>query len=878
MSIIKNKEIYDTAQGNPVEVLNKYLAELDKSIANTTKLMVGLEPAIKNVNSTAGGKGAKTLTENIDKLNTATETLNKQNATRTKINNQIKKSEQQLVDLYEDEAQQLAEVKLELQERRAEMKKTAKDNKVAKDSLVGLNIELSKLRKKYDELSKAQRNDAKVGGKLLKNIEELDAETKQLSASTGRHQKEVGNYPKLFGGAGLSMKSLVGEFKNMGAQLLSAGSIIGGVMLLINGLKVLNVASKEIVQISKQLQGSFDLTKQEAKTTAAQIRALAATFDEDYNSVIKAATAVSKELDISVQEATDRIQEGFLKGSNTGGEFLNILQEYPAQFRAAGIDAETTFAIINQTAKEGIYSDKGIDAIKEGGLRLRENTKAVKEALAPLSESTRLQIEQEIAAGRSFDAIKLVSEALNDTSLTAEQTQKIIADVFGGAGEDAGLRYLKTLKDIDSTLEDVEVQASASKQSTLKLNQGWNDLVSGVAGNNVLTDYFINVKNTIGGILTDLGTLFDSTELKAKKLQTRQERQDAANKAAAQKRAEELKKQAAQDAIDEENRKKRFEEWKKRQAVIDANNTKELAHLIARTSLRDKEIEAIDRKADKEAENHIRFIQNLEEEDDALIQFQDVAAARELEADKRLLEGKAAIKEEAAKALRDITISNFNAEQDEKIAKIQVDAEREQQLLQDKLDNNLISQEEFEKKSKQIKDKAARESAKAERKKALFAIGINTIASVAKTFATLGWPAGIIPALAAASLGAIQLAKVAATPLPLKDGTEYVHGAGTETSDSIPAMLSKGERVVPSNINKLLGNISNDDLPAMLNANFQANDNSRIENALNKSNILNQRMVSLLENSIDSYIDNGVLHIIRKDGTGTEEIIQNEKI
>ena len=844
MSIIKNKEIYDTTQGNPVEVLNKYLAELDKSIANTTKLIVGLETAIKNVNSTAGGKGAKTLTENIDKLNTATETLNKQNATRTKINEQIKKSEKQLVDLYEDEAQQLAEVKLELQERRAELKKQAKDNKVAKDSLVGLNIELSKLRKKYDELSKAQRNDAKVGGALLKNIEELDAETKQLSASTGRHQKEVGNYPKIFGGAGLSMKSLVGEFKNMGAQLLSAGSIIGGITLLINGLKALNLASKEIIDIEKQLNSSFDLSAQASKNTAAQIRALAGTFDEDYNQVIKAATAVSKELDISVQEATDRIQEGFLKGSNTGGEFLDILQEYPAQFRAAGIDAETTFAIINQTAKEGLYSDKGIDAIKEGGLRLRENNKAVKEALSPLKESVRLQIEQELAANNSFGAIQLVSEALNDTSLSAEQTQKIIADVFGGAGEDAGLRYLQTLKDIDTTLDDVAVTASESEQSTLKLNQGWNDLVSGVAGNNVLTDYFNNVKNTIGGILTDLGTLFDSTELKAKKIQSGQERRDAANKVAAQKKAEELKKQAAQDLLDEEARKIRFAEWQKRQAVIDANNNKEANFLRTRIALRDKEIEAIDKQAEKELEEQERLIENLEEEAEIKIEFQDaeLATQEQHEADKL------AIQKDFAKKSEDIFINTIQLA-GEALGTLLSDSETSFKDFSKALLITLISSVE-----KIIQLSIAQ-------------ILAREIAS--KSFAGIA-SAAILSGLVKATFSGIK-----AGVSNFAEGTEYVEGPGTETSDSIPAMLSKGERVVPAKINKLLGNISNEDLIQLTNQNINNSDNQRVENLLDESNRLNKQMVDMYKNSVSTYVDNGKLYLIKLDGSGIQEITQN---
>lgn len=90
-----------------------------------------------------------------------------------------------------------------------------------------------------------------------------------------------------------------------------------------------------------------------------------------------------------------------------------------------------------------------------------------------------------------------------------------------------------------------------------------------------------------------------------------------------------------------------------------------------------------------------------------------------------------------------------------------------------------------------------RQNAAIQKSIALFEIGINTAASIAKTAAELGFPAAIpFVALAAAS-GAAQAAVVATTPLPgFKDGVVGIDGPGTSTSDSIPAMLSKDESVI----------------------------------------------------------------------------------
>jgi len=53
-----------------------------------------------------------------------------------------------------------------------------------------------------------------------------------------------------------------------------------------------------------------------------------------------------------------------------------------------------------------------------------------------------------------------------------------------------------------------------------------------------------------------------------------------------------------------------------------------------------------------------------------------------------------------------------------------------------------------------------------QRKGALFEIAVSTAVAIAKTFATLGFPAGVLPAAAVAAIGAAQAAIVASRPMP----------------------------------------------------------------------------------------------------------------
>ena len=65
-------------------------------------------------------------------------------------------------------------------------------------SYYALNAELVQTRKNYKELTPAERENAEVGGVMLKRIQELDAQLKALDADMGQYQRNVGNYASAF--------------------------------------------------------------------------------------------------------------------------------------------------------------------------------------------------------------------------------------------------------------------------------------------------------------------------------------------------------------------------------------------------------------------------------------------------------------------------------------------------------------------------------------------------------------------------------------------------------------------------------------------------------------------------------------------------------
>ena len=96
-----------------------------------------------------------------------------------------------------------------------------------------------------------------------------------------------------------------------------------------------------------------------------EVQAVADSFNADFRETLIATNALSKQFGISANEALQLVKDGFLSGADANGEFLDTLKEYPAYFKEAGISADQFVAIVAQTNKMGIFSDKGVDAIKE---------------------------------------------------------------------------------------------------------------------------------------------------------------------------------------------------------------------------------------------------------------------------------------------------------------------------------------------------------------------------------------------------------------------------------------------------------------------------------------------------------------------------------
>lgn len=273
-----------------------------------------------------------------------------------------------------------------------------------------------------------------------------------------------------------------------------------GIAGVVAGFKWWYDYNKGLMEATKLTKDFTGLSGSELKGVRNEVQAVADSYDKDFREVLEATNALAKQFGISFQEAMQLVEDGFVAGADANGEFLENVKEYPAYFREAGLSASEFIAITTQANKAGIYSDKGIDVIKEGNLRIREMTKATAEALDAIGISSK-EVQQSLADGSktTFDIMQEVSAKLAEFPESSSEVGTALADIFGGPGEDAGLQYILTLKDIDTNLDNVKDRAGelAELQEEQMRSQ-------------------VELENVIASVFDATGGSFESMTTKAK--------------------------------------------------------------------------------------------------------------------------------------------------------------------------------------------------------------------------------------------------------------------------------------------------------------------------------------------------------------------------
>lgn len=421
--------------------------------------------------------------EKIDQLKASIKDLQQQEKDKTITTNEMKVQTEAINAT-------IKEYQYNVRTLRKEIQNNVRTENEQEGSLKQLRAQLSNATKAYDEMSRAERDSSK-GQEMQEHIQDLIEELKEAEEATGRFQRSVGSYydsmmkaaddlqnTEFFGfdvvddtGIGKVMemgksvedlKVKFGALKNTALSLLTnpyflAMAGVAGVGMAFKWWYDYNKGLMEATRLTKQFTG---LTGNEMKSVRNEVLAVSNTFGLEFTETMQSANTMSKAFGISVSESLKIMQDGLVSGANANGEFLDTIKEYPRYFKEAGLSAEEMVAISTQATKEGIFSDKGLDTIKEGNIRLREMTTATAAALDGIGISSK-QVQKDLQDGSktTFQVMQEVANKLKELPQSSAAVGSAIANIFGGPGEDAGLAYIEMLGNIELDMDKVKAKS-----------------------------------------------------------------------------------------------------------------------------------------------------------------------------------------------------------------------------------------------------------------------------------------------------------------------------------------------------------------------------------------------------------------------------------
>lgn len=220
-----------------------------------------------------------------------------------------------------------------------------------------------------------------------------------------------------------------------------------------------------IALIDQQLE---NLSPEELEDVTESALVLRDTFEYDVGESVRAVDTLMKNFGLTSQQAFDYITYGAQNGLDFSGELLDTINEYAPQFQLLGLSAENMFDIFASGAQAGAWNlDKIGDAVKELGIRVREDSEESRNALGKLGLNADTVAAAFAAGGdEAANAFQRILEGLRAMDDPLEQS-KVGVQLFGTMWEDLGPEVITQLDSIRGSAEDASNSIESLKQQKM---------------------------------------------------------------------------------------------------------------------------------------------------------------------------------------------------------------------------------------------------------------------------------------------------------------------------------------------------------------------------------------------------------------------------
>ena len=725
-------------------------------------------------------------------------------------------------------------VKKQIQEQSKILQNSVKDYKAAEGSMTQMKAQLSNLTKQYNDLSKAER-EGEVGKAIGEQISALTEELSKNEEALGNYRRNVGNYKSALEGLDPLQNTFVGKIMKMGETLPTAGAAFKavGVAALGFGKQLLKLCANPFIAVAVVLVGLVmkivDAFKRNEAATMKMKEAFAildpiingvkrvfdflaesianvvskiASFIGGTSEAAKAAQALTKqENDLVLKKRQMQIDEAkHEKEVAELREKITAKDQYTNEQRLAFID--------ELTKKEEAFADKKYQIAKEefeiakkraeehaNDAEANENL-AEKEAALYQAETALLNKKKEINSQRveAINGLKAEQDAVKKAAMDKQLAKQAEEAERAKEALKAYQDQTKSLVDTFKQVKDMLVQTE--QEQIQAIEDKYNQAIQSAE------DYTAEIE-----ALSSKGSLTESEQERLAQLEQLQ-----FNAAQIQVRLEQ-QKQAEITAINQSSAKQRVDD-----AINALENQYSLE--IAKAKANGEEIGELERQQQEERAELLKSQLDNEaiaQEERLAMEVEyysilaelrakdeeDESASEEAKKQKRLetIESISRYADQAMQAATAI-VNLVNTQEQADMQEYEESQENRKKALEKRLNDGLISQEEYANQVKAIdeeteKARAEMELKQAKREKAIayaqaiiqMALGIAT--AVAQNPMMGGLPGSAI----AAAMGAIQIATIAATPLPKASRGALLQGA-SHAEGGIPIEAEGGEAII----------------------------------------------------------------------------------
>lgn len=731
----------------------------------------------------------------------------------------------------------------EQQEQSKVIQNTIKKFKSASDSLTAMKARLSNVTKEFNDLSKAEREGAK-GKELLDEINALTDSLNENEQAMQNYRRNVGNYKSAVEGLLPLQNTMLGKIISISQSLPSASTAFQGVGAAAKsfGKQLLQLCANpfvaiaaviatliiKIVQAFKQNEAATNGVKKAFAALNPIIDAIRNAFNflaEGIANVVgwianlvagsSEAAQAAQEIEQAQQDVVKRQRELEVEAAQSDKEVSELRakiadkDKYTKEQRIAMLDE----AIKKETElaqKRKALADEELrlaqDEIDRGDKSAEAQDKLAQAKVNAINAEKQLADKQRELIGQRSElvaGIKAEEDARKKAALDAKMKKEAEA---AAAAKKAYDDYSAATKDLVARFNEVRQMVVQNENEQIEAIRAKYDAAIQSAGDYTKEIEALSSKGSLTQAESERLEQLEAMQLDAADTAYRLEEQKQAEITAIQNNSAKERIDAAIAAIDEQHAVELAKAKNNADATaeIETQALKEKAEAY-KAAMADEDLSREERL---QAEvNYYTTLAELEAADLERQMANQEAINANLEASKQkrleIIDEISGYADQAMQAVEQISelMSNLEEAQLDEYEE-QNDAKKE--ALQDRLDDGLISQEEYDagvaaadaELEQQRKDMELKQ-AKREKAIALMQAIIQTALAVATAVAQSPMTGGLPGSAIAAAMGAIQIATIAAEPLPkasrgtLLQGKSHAEGGIKIEAEGGEAIINK---------------------------------------------------------------------------------------